>query len=89
MLIEQLGDRPDDDKVARLIGNTTKVEGKNKEAALRAASVRHRAAIAAVVALRRWALQAHTGGKSGMNPSDRDIAVLKIPLDIGSPPLCC
>ncbi|CAN1722412.1 protein of unknown function [Hyphomicrobium sp. 1Nfss2.1] len=30
--------------------------------------------------------QACTGGKSGLNPSDRDIAVLKIPLDIGSPP---
>jgi len=33
--------------------------------------------------------QANTGGKSGMNPSDRDIAVLKIPLDIGSPPFGC
>jgi hypothetical protein len=34
-------------------------------------------------------LQAQTRGKSGMNPSDRDIAVLKIPLDIGSPPFSC
>jgi len=24
-----------------------------------------------------------------LNPSDRDIAVLKIPLDIGSPPFDC
>jgi hypothetical protein len=24
-----------------------------------------------------------------VNPSDRDIAVLKIPLDIGSPPFSC
>jgi hypothetical protein len=30
-----------------------------------------------------------TGGISGVNPSDRDIAVLKIPLDIGSPPFSC
>jgi hypothetical protein len=30
-----------------------------------------------------------TGGISGVNPSDRDIAVLKIPLDIGSPPSSC
>src|SRR6185295_10737277 len=34
-------------------------------------------------------LQVQTRGKSGMNPSDRDIAVLKIPLDIGSPPSSC
>jgi hypothetical protein len=29
------------------------------------------------------------GGKSGLISSDRDVAVLKIPLDIGSPPFDC
>ncbi len=45
---------------------------------------------AAVVALGRFSFrQTITRGRSGLNLNDHDIAVLKIPLDIGSPPLSC
>lgn len=61
---------------------------KNKEAAPRD-GLRETSAAGQYRLLLAAALQALTRGKSGLNPSDHDIAVLKIPLDIGSPPFNC
>ena len=75
---------------ARALGWTNKLFSKSKGAALKAAPVRLRRREQRLSRCAALLVQAvPIRGRSGLISSDRDVAVLKIPLDIGSPPFDC